>query len=102
MSTKSREEAQIKIACIQMEPVVADKSRNVRRSLEFIEQAASNDAKLIVLPELCNSGYVFESREEAIAVAESVPDGETSKAWAEIAARYGLHIVAGICERDGE
>jgi N-carbamoylputrescine amidase len=102
MSTQSREEALIKIACIQMEPVVADKNRNVHRSLEFIEQAASNGAKLLVLPELCNSGYVFKSREEAFALAESVPDGETSQAWSEIAARHGLHIVAGICERDGE
>ena len=102
MSTQSREEALIKIACIQMEPVVADKNRNVHRSLEFIEQAASNGAKLLVLPELCNSGYVFKSREEAFALAEFVPDGETSQAWSEIAARHGLHIVAGICERDGE
>jgi predicted amidohydrolase len=102
MSRKSREEALIKVACIQMEPVVGEKDRNVRRSLEFIEQAVSNGAKLIVLPELCNSGYVFESREEAFALSEAVPDGETSRAWAEIAARHGLHIVAGICEREGE
>jgi N-carbamoylputrescine amidase len=54
---KPRDEAIVKIACIQMEPVVGEKQRNVRRSLEFIERAATNGAQLVVLPELCNSGY---------------------------------------------
>ena len=56
---RTREEAAIKIACIQMEPVVGEKERNVRRSLELIEDAAVNGAHLLVLPELCNSGYVL-------------------------------------------
>src|SRR5207249_7289626 len=59
---RTRDEAVVKIACVQMEPVVGQKERNVRRTLEFIEQAAANGAHLVVLPELCNSGYVFESR----------------------------------------
>lgn len=102
MTGKSREEAVIKVACIQMEPVVGRKEQNIRRSVDFIMQAAANGAKLIVLPELCNSGYVFESREEAFQLSEPVPGGETSVAWADLAARHGLHIVAGICERAGE
>src|SRR5436189_6296451 len=60
---RTRDEAVVKIACVQMEPVVGQKERNVRRTLEFIEQAAANGAHLVVLPELCNSGYVFESRQ---------------------------------------
>jgi N-carbamoylputrescine amidase len=102
MTGKSREEAVIKVACIQMEPVVGQKEQNIRCSVDFIMQAAANGAKLIVLPELCNSGYVFESREEAFQLSEPVPGGETSVAWADLAAQHGLHIVAGICERAGE
>ncbi len=30
-----REEAVVKIACVQMEPVVGEKERNVRRTLEL-------------------------------------------------------------------
>ena len=60
-----RQEAMVKIACIQMEPVVGERDRNLQKSLAMIEQAASEGARLIVLPELCNSGYVFESRDEA-------------------------------------
>lgn len=96
-----RHESVVKIACVQMEPRVGQKSDNLRRSLDFIETAARNGANLVVLPELCNSGYVFESREEAFELAEEIPAGGTTKAWIEIAAQYKLHLVAGISERAG-
>jgi N-carbamoylputrescine amidase len=95
------QEAVIKVACVQMEPVVGEKEANLRKSLGMIEEAAGNGARLIVLPELCNSGYVFESRDEAFDLAETVPDGLTVRAWVEIAGRRDLHLVAGISERDG-
>jgi N-carbamoylputrescine amidase len=95
-------EAVVTIACVQMEPVVGEKERNVRRTVELIEEAARRGARLVVLPELCNSGYVFESREEAFALAEEVPKGPTCQAWTEVARRHGLHVVAGINERDGQ
>ncbi|MEO1493556.1 MAG: nitrilase family protein [Pseudomonadota bacterium] len=94
-------ESEVRIACIQMEPVVGEKDRNVSRSLEFITTAADNGAQLIVLPELANSGYVFETREEAFELAEEIPDGPTCAAWVEIAAERDVHLVAGISERDG-
>ncbi|OAE99609.1 hydratase [Bradyrhizobium centrolobii] len=84
-----------------MEPVVGEKQRNVQRSLEFIERAAANGAQLVVLPELCNSGYVFNSRDEAFALAEEVPAGPTCRSWEEVAHEHGLHIIAGINEREG-
>ncbi len=66
------QESAITIACIQMEPIVAEKARNVAKSLEMIEQAAEHGARLVVLPELCNSGYVFNTRAEAFEAAEEV------------------------------
>jgi predicted amidohydrolase len=70
--------------------------------LDKIAEAAGKGARLIVLPELCNSGYVFASRHEAFALAEPVPNGPTSEAWLEAARRHGAVIVAGICERAGD
>lgn len=99
---KGREEATVRVACIQMEPKVGHKSENIRHSLDLINQAADAGAHLVVLPELANSGYVFKTREEAFSLAEPVPGGETFYAWAKVAAERNLHIVAGICERDGE
>jgi len=91
----------VKLACIQMQPSFGDVASNVARSVQLIEQAASQGVNLVVLPELCNSGYVFSNRAEAFAVAEEIPAGRTASAWMECAARHRLHLVAGICERAG-
>jgi predicted amidohydrolase len=84
-----------------MEPVIGKREQNVARTLELIERAAGAGARLIVLPELCSSGYCFESRDEAFSLAEEVPGGPTCRAWMDIARRHELHVVAGIDERDG-
>lgn len=99
---KTRREAMVRVACIQMEPVVGEKERNVSHTLSLIGKAADNGAKLVVLPELCNSGYMFATREEAFRLAEEIPTGPTAQAWMEIAASRDLYIVAGIAERDGD
>jgi N-carbamoylputrescine amidase len=89
------------VACIQMEPVIGDKPRNVSRSAGLIRSAAEHGADLVVLPELANTGYVFRDRQEAVDLAEPVPGGETTAVWSELASRHQLTIVAGIAERDG-
>src|ERR1700692_4680515 len=95
-------ESPITVACIQMEPKIGEKKANVAHSLDKIAEAAGEGARLIVIPELCNSGYVFASRHEAFTLAEPVPNGPTSEAWLEAARRHGAVIVAGICERAGD
>lgn len=95
-------ESPITVACIQMEPKIGEKKANVAHSLDKIAEAAGKGARLIVLPELCNSGYVFASRHEAFSLAEPVSNGPTSEVWLEAARRHGAVIVAGICERAGD
>jgi predicted amidohydrolase len=58
----------MRIACVQMEPRVGERADNIARSLAFVEEAVRGGASLVVLPELCASGYVFESRAEARAL----------------------------------
>lgn len=94
-------EAAVTVASIQMEPVFGETDRNVAHTIALMEQAASRGAQLVVLPELCNTGYVFQTRAEAHALAEEVPSGPTAQAWIEAAQRLDLHVVAGITERDG-
>ena len=92
----------VKVASIQMAPQIGDKAANLRRSVDLIEEAARQGAVVAVLPELANTGYVFASRQEAFALAESVPDGESSRVWLEVARRCKIHVVAGIAERVGD
>ncbi len=98
----NKTESAFRVACLQMEPRIGRKADNVARSLELIAQAGQAGANLVVLPELCNSGYVFATRDEAFALAEAVPGGPTCEAWVDAARKYALFIVAGITERDGD
>lgn len=95
-------ESEITVACLQFEPVVGDKGGNIAKTLRLIDDAAGNGARLLVLPELCNSGYMFASRAQAFELAEEVPAGPTAEAWIGKAREHGLHIVAGITEREGQ
>lgn len=94
-------ESPLRVACVQMEPHIGQRDDNVARSVRHIADAAVAGARLVVLPELCNTGYVFTSRAEAFALAEAVPDGPSCQAWQTAAREHGVTLVAGITERDG-
>jgi predicted amidohydrolase len=68
----------------------------------MLEQAADAGVGLAVLPELCDTGYVFETREEAFGLASNPADSPSIRAWSRIARDRGMHIVAGFTERSGE
>ena len=86
----------MRVGFVQFEPVFGQKERNIQRSLELIE---SVEADLLVLPELCTTGYLFLSRKEVESVAESIPDGPAVTAWGDCSARKGVYIVAGLAEK---
>lgn len=74
----------------------------VEQNLEVVERhLEGTDADLIVLPELFTSGYFFQSKDDLQTVAESVPDGPSTRRLQSIAARTGTTLVAGLPERDG-
>ena len=99
----NRQESLVRVACIQMEPHVGDISGNINKSIALIEEAVVNQgARLIVLPELANSGYVFKSREEAFSCAEVVGTGPASVAWMKLCKEHNCWIIAGMAERDGD
>jgi predicted amidohydrolase len=89
----------MKAGFIQTNPVFGDISKNVERVSEMI---VSLDAKLIVLPELFNTGYQFISGEEVIELSEEVPSGFTTQRLIQLSKSKGVYIAAGIAERDGK
>ncbi len=94
-------ESLVKVAAIQFEPHIGDKAYSVKEGLKLIEKAGKKGAKLMVLPELSNTGYMYNSREEAFAMAEPVPEGPTTQEWIKMAKKYDAYICAGITEREG-
>lgn len=95
--------SQLRVAAVQSNPQVGmdNKEANVAATLEQIRGAAAQGARLVVLPELANTGYSFDTRDEAYDHAEPVPKGPTCAAWIDLAAELDVYIVAGITESDG-
>ena len=87
-------------AACQYAPTVGDLAGNRARAERWIRQAASQGARLVVLPELAASGYTFQSQEEAAACAEP-QDGPTVSGWIELCRELELHLVAGFAEVEG-
>ena len=87
----------VRVACQQIAPLVGDLDGNRRLTREAVREAVAAGARLVVVPELSTSGYVFESAEEARACAEPA-DGPALRGWAEEAARGDAVVVGGFCE----
>ena len=74
------QESRWKVAALQMEPMLGQTDQNLEKSLELIDRAVDQGAKLVVLRN-SNSGWNFNSRQEAYETAESIPGGKTVSAW---------------------
>ena len=90
----------MKVGFIQTHPILAQPRRNIARIEELIGQA--KDAELFVLPELCHTGYRFESREQAWELSETVNNSAYLSLLCSLCAKRRLHVVTGFNERDGE
>ena len=90
-----------RVAAVQMDPKLGDRAANRQTMLEHLESAADKGAELVVFPECALSGYVYDSAEEALPAAETVP-GETSEAIAEACRRWNVYAIVGLLEREGE
>ena len=98
-SDPASELPRVRVACAQIGPVLGDLGGNRTRAAAAIDEAAAQGAHLVVLPELCTSGYAFADAQEARSCAEPI-DGPSVRQWCERAAAHGMVIVAGLCERD--
>ena len=89
------------VACCQLAPRIGEADGNRALAHRAIVDAADRGAQVVVLPELINSGYVFEGRDEALGLAEPL-DGPTVSDWAALARERELVVVGGVCERDAD
>lgn len=87
----------VTVAACQLAPVVGEPELNLDRAVEAATLAADRGARIVVLPELVTSGYVFTGPEEARRLAEP-PDGATATRLTELARDRDLVVVAGFAE----
>lgn len=102
MSETTRIKGQpIQVGVVQFDPQVPCVEENLAQASKLISQAVSQGAGLVVLPELANTGYMFQDREEAYSVAEPVPAGPTTRRWMDEAHQHHIYLVGSLTEVDG-
>lgn len=88
-----------RVSVLQFEPQFLDTKGNLERITALLRDLETD---LIVLPELCTSGYLFGSRDEAEAASESLPSGTIFQAFNALAWDRQCSIVYGFAERAGD
>jgi predicted amidohydrolase len=89
------------VACIQFEPIVGSLAANQKAMERHIREAHAKGASIVVLPELADSGYVFNDESELAGQAAPVPGGATSNLLCNLSRELKIVVVSGVAERDG-
>lgn len=89
------------LAGVQMDPTLMDKEANLAGMIDAVEQAAAKQARLVVFPECALTGYGFDSLEEALPYAESIP-GPSTRLLAGLCRRTQAYLVLGMLEKEGD
>lgn len=88
-----------RIALVQLNCALGDKAVNLDK-VEALLSELDQEVSIACLPELFNTGYNLDALDARLFdLAETIPDGETTRRLAGIARRHNLGIVAGVVER---
>jgi 5-aminopentanamidase len=85
----------VRVACCQNAPEVGSPQRSAELAVEAIGAAVRSGARIVVLPELATSGYVFTSVEEAQAAA--LTGDQVADPWAPVVDTRQGRIGLAIC-----
>jgi predicted amidohydrolase len=88
----------MRAAAVQFFATPFDRARNLETAERLARGAAAQGARLIVLPELFNTGYVYSARLFAEAEAE---DGPTRRWLVRLSAELGAHLAGPLLLREG-
>lgn len=86
----------LRIGYLQFSPIRGDTDHNIRKIEKSIPDGSCD---IVILPELCSTGYLFTDLCELASMAERIPEGNTTQRFIELSRRSGSWIIAGIAER---
>ncbi len=96
---------EIRIAAAQFENASGDKAYNLSVIDKLAKRAREKGAQVISFHEQSVTGYTFLKDldyQQLYALAEHVPDGESTHKLISIAKKYDIVLLAGILEKEGE
>jgi len=85
-------------AVVQTFAELGDLQHNIKLLETNTLEAVRQGAELIVFPECMNTGYLFNSPQHCLELAESL-DGEFVSAIAYLCRKYGVYIASGFTEK---
>ena len=93
------ERSPFKVAAVSYNSELFELDRNINGAAALVEEAASNGAKIIVLPEVGMSGGAYQNLQALLPFMDSIP-GKTTDAFAEVTKKYGCYVAIGMAEHD--
>jgi len=90
----------VNIGFIQCAPVLGEKQATIKKIDRLID--CGNTADILVLPELCNSGYNFTSYEQAWESSEVIENSIFVKFLESKCKQCNFYVVSGLNERDND
>ena len=91
----------IPVAAVEFNPELFELDRNITGACAMIEEAASNGAKIIVLPEAALCGMDYPDLDAYLPYLDTIP-GKATDAIAEITKRNHCYVAIGIAEIDAD
>ncbi|TAJ98524.1 MAG: carbon-nitrogen hydrolase family protein [Candidatus Manganitrophaceae bacterium] len=88
----------LKVAAIQMTSIPYQVEENLQKADRMVQEAAARGARIVVLPELFNTGYCYDWKN--IKVAEDL-SGRTARWFRTLSKKWGIYLIGGMIERDG-
>ncbi len=89
----------MRIGYYQFRPSFGQVKKNTVRILHALHDV---EADLVVLPELCFTGYYFKDRSECLALAEDPSDSSIVESLGVLCRQKGMHVVTGFAELKGD
>lgn len=90
-----------KVAAVEFNPHLFELDANITAACAMIEEAASNGAKVIVLPEASMSGMDYPNREAYLPYLDTIP-GKATAAIEKITRAHQCYVAFGVAEIDPE
>jgi len=94
------ERSRIRLALVQMNAKERARDQNVEKACRFIDEAASDGAQLIVLPEFFNIEYFFFGRDHSFVSYAEPDNGPTIFSISRKAKEHGVWVIATIYEEE--
>jgi predicted amidohydrolase len=88
----------LKITLVQYTPEFVNTTHNLQQIAGLLQ---GMETDIILLPELCTTGYSFLTKEEAFSASEG-PAGQSTAFFKQLALVHKAMVIAGFAEKSGD